>query len=852
MTELDISAWKEEAIRRQSFYCQHLSEQGEDTLESYTYEKNSIVHLKNKLGFILFGNPDFSDNSKDANDSSKGKENLTVRDGGITCDNLKLNVEITKDVNSIEAKAESFCENKVTDDKFKFLVELLDRPSLDLDDKSVPLIGKDSHYYRQFIKLIFGQDCQDDLINSFEEDIEEINLANSTNTGTGSTSDTPQKPSPPQDDEEGYILYYRDPKQIEQIDQMLKQVESCSAPNFRDKGIFVSFIFVIAKIDNNIAEFPVIRVIQSKNNQNADISHFIDLSGRCYNSWSNFLKENIFPSCSYCYPKNGFYSCDKGGKVLVEFGQSPESEGLRKISQFGDIASNIAGLGCAGVAIASLFCPVAAPILIGTSGVGVASGLWSSGRSIYQLVDRNNHNQPLTGREAAGSWLSVATGIVSVASMGALNYTQYLAKNGQVIGRAASWVVNGIEVTNTGLNGVNIGHQVYNMYEERKFSVQDSVNLTLSLLFFYHSAMKFRTAKQLFIESQKEVINNIESQLSHRQRRAFKNIVRGTTEKNLIEGNARVIKTVMNLEDPVSYFKDISKVVRAAKKTNSKVAFSEDTSGKIKINGKIEVQPDVINSVSSKSKHKIFNSSRKCHQNEKCHKLFKKDMKIVSKKENLMFKKNTHELLKKISMKNKQEIKINADKSSNLKVIKNINGFLNIMKRDNNYETMNSQVKSEAEKSLSELNLFSFVRLLLKSMKEMKAKFNEGKETYDRVIKYYEDNLKGILEDFIKDISEYLNKIFNETNENLRTLKRIFYLKLTNANELTSWNYFETYFRKLWALVPEPDSVVILPQKAGWLFLLANDSIVRSVFIAPLRISADVEKVLVHAFVKDS
>lgn len=850
MAEIDNIVWEEEAVKRQSFYCKHLSDGGKDTLESYSYEGNDIIHLKNKLGYILFGDPNSSDESKEVNEGCKENEISSESSGS----NIGSNTEANEDAGLIEENDENISEDQASDDTLNIITELLDKPSIDLDDASNLLMERGNDYYQQLVKLVFGQDCQDDLINNIKEDLEEMHSneqVNPFNAGMGQTpasSFNSSSSSQDKEEKEGFILYYSDPKQIEQIDCILSLIESCSAHDHRDKGLFVSFSFVIARIENNIVDIPVIRVLNSNIDQGDDISYFIDLTGRCYNGWSNFLEENIFPSCIYCYAKNGFYTCDEHGNVLVEFGESPESKGVRKASHYGDTAAGIAGFGCAGVAIASIFCPIAAPLVLGTSAVGMASGLWSSGRSVYQLVDRKLHKQDLSSREAIGCWLGAATGVFSVASMGAFKYTQYLVRNGKVLGTTANVAINGIEVANYGLNGANIGHQIYTMYQERNFSFTNSANLAISILFFYHSAMKFKTAKQIVIESQNDVISNIENHLSRSQRKAFKKIVRGTTENNLIEGNARVIKTIINLEDPKSYFQGISKVIKVAQKTKSKVAFSEDASGKIKINGKVEAQPDVINSMSSKSKQKIFNSSRKWNQSEKYHKLFKKDLRIVSKKENLIFKKNTYELLKKISKKNKQDIKVNLNKSSNLTVVKNIDRFFNIMKRDKNYEVINSKVKIEAENSTSRFNFYSLCRLMIK----IHSMYTEGKETYERSMKFYEENLKDVLEKFIEDVCEYLEKIFNETNENLRTLKYIFERKVADGNELTPWNYFEVYFQRLGYMVPDPDTVIILAQKAGWLYLLANDSEVRSVFIAPLWINAEVEKVWVHAFIKNS
>ncbi|PNF41721.1 hypothetical protein B7P43_G03435 [Cryptotermes secundus] len=127
--------------------------------------------------------------------------------------------------------------------------------------------------------------------------------------------------------------------------------------------ICVRFIFVYAKIGDNDAEFYVIGVRKYVSRFRIE-NIFIDSCARVYKNWQDYLKNNKLPECALCYPRNGMYSA-VNGQVQVEFGISPAGEISSKVLQGLDITGGVLGLGASGIAVASLFMPVAFPFILG-------------------------------------------------------------------------------------------------------------------------------------------------------------------------------------------------------------------------------------------------------------------------------------------------------------------------------------------------------------------------------------------------------------------------------------------------------------------------------------------------------
>lgn len=95
-------------------------------------------------------------------------------------------------------------------------------------------------------------------------------------------------------------------------------------------------------------------------------------------------------------PLNGRYEFDKNGNVLLEPKKlSPACDLDAKILFGADIAGMVGGIASASIFGAAMIPALTVPpvaLLVGT-GIGVTVGVYTIGRSIYNLVDRGLHKE---------------------------------------------------------------------------------------------------------------------------------------------------------------------------------------------------------------------------------------------------------------------------------------------------------------------------------------------------------------------------------------------------------------------------------------------------------------------------
>jgi hypothetical protein len=143
-------------------------------------------------------------------------------------------------------------------------------------------------------------------------------------------------------------------EQREEINKIFCIIKKCMKNNKNPNNICVSFLYVVGKTGDACIAFPFIRA------QRFDISScFIDLCGRVYKNWQDYLDNNKIPDSVLCYPRNGVYS-EENGAVEVEFGISPAGRTGSKVLQGLDKGGRVLGLGAGVVVSAGLFGPVVA------------------------------------------------------------------------------------------------------------------------------------------------------------------------------------------------------------------------------------------------------------------------------------------------------------------------------------------------------------------------------------------------------------------------------------------------------------------------------------------------------------
>lgn len=114
---------------------------------------------------------------------------------------------------------------------------------------------------------------------------------------------------------------------------------------------------------------------------------------------------------------------------------TPASSKKSKIIQKVDLASGVTGLASALPIAAGMFVPVAAPVILAATSVGLLTAGYTTVRSGMQLDDRKKHSQSLSlkDRDARNNWLGVAGGVVGIGASGATQALKFAANAGKEI-----------------------------------------------------------------------------------------------------------------------------------------------------------------------------------------------------------------------------------------------------------------------------------------------------------------------------------------------------------------------------------------------------------------------------------
>ncbi|XP_045467314.1 uncharacterized protein LOC123675823 isoform X1 [Harmonia axyridis] len=289
----------------------------------------------------------------------------------------------------------------------------------------------------------------------------------------------------------------------------------------------------------------------------------IDNLGRVYKSWEEYLCRNTLPKCNMVYPKNGRYTGDEKGNVVLETMPSPSCNLSAKVLVGTDVASTGVGIASAGVAIAASIptVTVVGPVaLVGAGVVGLGVGIYSIGRSIGSLYDKRRHKESLcfSNSAARAAYINIIAGAMGFIGAGTNVAVSQLASRGVSIGKETSILVNAISAANLGTSGLAILNSGYNvlepwMKEGKPPTLLSLVQLSSSILFFGHAVYNFKSASAIVEDTQNKVLKDIHENLKHnRSRKAFEKLRHEAIRKNngdVQRGNADVIATMRKIID---------------------------------------------------------------------------------------------------------------------------------------------------------------------------------------------------------------------------------------------------------------------------------------------------------------
>ncbi|GLH12481.1 Uncharacterized protein GBIM_17240 [Gryllus bimaculatus] len=416
----------------------------------------------------------------------------------------------------------------------------------------------------------------------------------------------------------------------------------------------MAFVYVFwTEKEEELKSWPVFKVPNDKSGVD---SSFIDINARVYSSWTDFLENNQFPPCEYCYPLGGRYTTDSEGTVVIEFGKSPATRLSKSVIQCLDYANAGLAVGTTAIAAASLFVPVAGPLLQASLWLTRGICAYTTMRSGSTLIDRGTHKQSLGlhDGESRNCWLSIGGSVMGVASSSATTVTAKMAQSGKVMGRFGCATVTALNVGNVAVNGLgllNSFHLLIDKLNKDQLTSLDVFQFSASLLLFAHAAVNVQTAKSIIENTQNGVLQEFENNLrSNRHRKMFRKVARNTKyEKNTIEGNAQVIRSLKHINNVDDFFSALVRMDKQFRPTQSRATFTEG--GIITVNENLSIDPIQLVQATPDQRVQILEATKKYAGNQISEAEFKSMTESIIGKSPTAFVQQDSQLLKIASLK---------------------------------------------------------------------------------------------------------------------------------------------------------------------------------------------------------
>ncbi|XP_014271777.1 uncharacterized protein [Halyomorpha halys] len=306
---------------------------------------------------------------------------------------------------------------------------------------------------------------------------------------------------------------YRDPNYKTKIDNIMSAIK-----NNRDNSVlYVSFIYFIAVIENKYSEFPVIRVLK-KREEGEDICLFIDTHGYSYKSWEKFLYTNIMPKCIYCYPRNGFYTCNELGQVELDYGYSPQNYSI--------ISKGIGVMSAVGSAV---------------------TGVLPGGRSESKAIVAESVVKGVVGT-ARNCWITVAS-VENCSSLYAIHSTRAITASLEESVPIIPFLAKTLEKGPIRPNWFAVLNTIPQILRHtHRITYTHIAQLFMPILFFCHTVVSYDTCKQILKETFNDINNNTKIDVSCRPMYFLSEMKNKIIQKSVSEMILR-IKRIDDLAD---------------------------------------------------------------------------------------------------------------------------------------------------------------------------------------------------------------------------------------------------------------------------------------------------------------
>jgi len=357
--------------------------------------------------------------------------------------------------------------------------------------------------------------------------------------------------------EEWYTEEQRKP--VERIEA--KILEAAGNPK---KVLMIGFAHIVCKDNGDPFMVPVFRVFTGQNSELKDLSKYVDTNGRIYKDWNSWKANNRLPKVEYCYPKNGFYSCDETEYVfdaekapLLEFGESPACSLGSKAAGVTDVVSGVTSLASGAIVAASLITPVGASILAGTAIAGGVSAVYSTLRSANRLYDKGVHSESLKDLESIASWLAIIATPLNFASAATNGILVAGAESGRIFSDMQRMGATALIWTTIGANSAMIVTGFANLYDKKskgQLNALDVAQFCMSVFFFTNTLIQPRTAAGVIKSAQEQHIESIGNSMPEEAAASLADFVNKNRANSNILENSKIIRTLNRMDSPGTFF----------------------------------------------------------------------------------------------------------------------------------------------------------------------------------------------------------------------------------------------------------------------------------------------------------
>lgn len=101
------------------------------------------------------------------------------------------------------------------------------------------------------------------------------------------------------------------------------------------------------------------------------VTWYIDINGRVYKDWADYITSNNLPQCTMVVPKDGYYQPDISQPITEDYSSvwldiidSPACAWTSRLCDGIDFVNGVVGMGALGLGIASMFTPLAPVVAV--------------------------------------------------------------------------------------------------------------------------------------------------------------------------------------------------------------------------------------------------------------------------------------------------------------------------------------------------------------------------------------------------------------------------------------------------------------------------------------------------------